>query len=464
MTIWIAAALFLGLGAALGVSLGAIRASVMLVGAFFGAILAMPLGSILRPLIPKIGLPHPFWSWTLPPIIFFVVMVLVFIGLGFAAHRPVDLYYKYKVDDYHRRKWERLNQRLGIAPGMLTGLISFIVLGVFVYVVGYSTLTFSSEGEEPMSIRLVNSLRADMPASGFDRLIAPLDPAPAKYYTIIDTLGFVYHNLPKSRERIANYPPLYALAERSDIQDFLNDKEFQDSLDRKMPFVNLVNNPRTLGFINTPDLAESLLKNIDLKDFRAYLESGKSSNYDTYNILGRWDLDAEQVIIQTKKSRPDITSSEMGTLKKVLSTLASGTFFKAFYDNKFMLVMNGDLGNLEQLKQAVLAAEAAAQATNAAAANPNPDAAAADSFAYDYRRRYGASMRSAPPEGAPAAAAPPPPKIEAKTLQGTWEGEGDSYMIKLQDDKGKSVEMTTRIQADEIVLSLSGQKLVFVKQ
>lgn len=464
MTIWIAAALFMGLGGAIGVSLGAIRASMVFVGAFFGAMLAVPLGSILRPLIPKIGLPHPFWSWTLPPIIFFVVVVLIFFGLSFAVHRPVALFYKYKVDDYQRRKWERLNQRLGVAPGILTGLIAFLVLGVFCYVVGYTTMTFSSETEEPMTIRLVNSLRADMPSSGFDRLIAPFDPAPAKYYPVVDTLGFIYHNLPKSRERIANYPPLYALGERSEIQDFINDKEFQDALDRKMPFLDLVNHPRTLGFLTSPDLTESL-RAIDLKDFREFLESGKSAAYDSFNILGRWDLDADQVIIQTKKSRPDITSSEMSTLKKVLSTLASGTYFKAFYDNKFKLVMNGDFSNLDQLKQAVLAVEAAAQATNAppAAAAPEGDGG----VGYDYNRRYGINMRRGrgQTEPAPEEAAPPPaPKIETKTFEGNWEGEGDSYIIKIQDVQGKNVEMTTRIQADEIVLAFLGQKLVFVKQ
>jgi len=252
------------------------------------------------------------------------------------------------------------------------------------------------------------------------------------------------------------------LAERSDIQDLINDKDFLEALNKKLPVLDLLNNPRTLVFLNTPDLAQALLT-IDLKDLREYLQSGKSAKYDSFNILGRWDLDPEQVIVQTKKAKPDITSSEMGVLKKMLSTLAAGTYFKAFYDNKFVLVMNGDFGNFEQLKQVAMAAsaaEAAKKATNVARANPD----AGVNIPADVRRRYG--MGAAPPPAAAPDATPQPeaPKIVAKTLQGTWDGEGDSYIIKLQDDKGKNVEMTTRIQADEVTLAFPGQRLVFVKQ
>jgi hypothetical protein len=451
----------MGLGGAIGFALGAVRAAVCLMGLLLGALLAIPLGTMLKPLIPMVGLTHPVWSWTLPPVVFLLLVFLVCLGVSFAVHRPVELYYKFKADEYHRRAWHRLNQRLGIVPGILGGVIALLALGVFAYVVGYGTLTFSADEGEPTSIRLVNSLRSDMPSAGLDKIAAVLDPAPRKYYDAIDLMGFAYRNLPKARDRLANYPPLYAMGERPDIQEFLGDKEFQDMLNRKTPLGEMINHPRALALLGNTDLLQ-ILQGLDLKDLHSYLESGKSAKYDPYQILGRWNLDVEQAIFEVKKAKPEIKAAEMALIRNVMSTLLANTHLKAFPDNRLVFTFQGIIGDVELMKKAA-AAMAPKPPPPPVDENAEAQADSTRGMSSMDRRRYG--LGGGPPRAAqPPPEAAPPIRIEPKTIQGTWEGEGDSYLVKLPDDKGASQEGSARIQGDELVISYLGQKLVFVKQ
>jgi hypothetical protein len=457
MTIWILAVLLLALGGAIGVALGAVRAMVCLIGLFLGALLAVPIGMLLGPLISMVGLANPVWAMILPPLVFLLIVGLVFLGVSFFVHRPIALHYRYKADDYHRRAWERMNQRLGVIPGLLSALILLLVIGVFIYVSGYVTLTFAQEEGEPFSVRMVSALRKDMTSSGFDKVIAPLDPAPAKFYEVVDLAGFIYSNLPRIRERMANYPPFYAMMEQPEVQDFLSDKEYQDMLNKKALFVELFQNPRTtflvVGLASMPHI-----QNLDLKDLRAYLEKGKSPKFDSLQILGTWELDVDQVIVQTKKAKPDITSSEMAALRKVLSALASGINIKAYYDNRLAFSIQPVIGDWEQMKRAAVALSAPP---------PPPPTAAEEAptmrgIRPQDRARYGLPGGGATAQPTPEA--PPPVKLDPVIVQGTWEGEDDRYTIKLQDPKGNAQELNTRILADEMVISFAGQKLVFVKQ
>ncbi|HOW64140.1 MAG TPA: CvpA family protein [Candidatus Paceibacterota bacterium] len=461
MTIWIFAILVLALGGAIGFALGAIRALVCFVGLFLGALLAVPIGMLLGPLIGLIGLANPVWAMVLPPLVFLLIVGLVFLGISFFVHRPIETHYRYKADDFHRRAWERMNQRLGIVPGLLSALILLLVTGVFIYVAGYVTVAFAQEEGEPFSVRMLNTMRKDMVSSGFDRVIAPLDPAPAKFYEVVDLGGFIYWNLPKIRERMANYPVFYSMLNNADVQAFLEDKEYQEMLNRKASFTELFQNPKTAAMVvGLPALPE--IQNLDLKDLRAYLESGKSSKFDPLQILGTWELDVEQVIVQTKKAKPDITSSQMAALKKVLLTVASGINIKAYYDNRLAFSIQPVIGDWEQMKKAAAALSAPP---------PPPPTAVQEEpgmrgIRPEDRMRYGMGGRRArqdEPQEAPAEAAAPV-KLDPVVIQGTWEGEDDRYTIKLQDPKGNAQEMVTRIVADEMVISYGRQKLVFVKQ
>ena len=121
MLIWICAVLIFGI---LGVSSyykGAVRSLVSLLGLFVAVFAALPLGPYLRPLVPKLGLVHPVWPYVVPPVIVFLIMVLIFGGISFLVHHKVYMHFKYATDDYTRLRWERLNRKLGLCVGILAG-------------------------------------------------------------------------------------------------------------------------------------------------------------------------------------------------------------------------------------------------------------------------------------------------------------------------------------------------------
>ena len=114
-------------------------------------------------------------------------------------------------------------------------------------------------------------------------------------------------------------------------------------------------------------------------------------------------------------------------LTEVLKTVS----FMATTDNKVDLKVEVS----EQVKQA---AQAAAQAAAAAASQPHPGATE------ECRRKWRNVMDSPISRPGPQAArhAPPPTVASADppqpiySAQGSWEREGETYQIKLQDEKG----------------------------
>ena len=76
MTIWMICALLFALFGALGYAKGAIRMIFPLIGLMLGVFLAVPLGPIVKPLVPLVGLKNPIWSILLPPVIVFFLISL----------------------------------------------------------------------------------------------------------------------------------------------------------------------------------------------------------------------------------------------------------------------------------------------------------------------------------------------------------------------------------------------------
>ena len=79
MLIWILAVSLFGLFAVAGFYKGATRMAVSLIGLFVAILLARPLGPMVKPLIPLVGLKNPIWVWLLPPVVVFLVLSAVFI-------------------------------------------------------------------------------------------------------------------------------------------------------------------------------------------------------------------------------------------------------------------------------------------------------------------------------------------------------------------------------------------------
>jgi hypothetical protein len=493
MTIWIATILFFAVGGAIGFVLGAVRAAVCLVGLLIGAFLTAPWGIKaagwildhlgLGWLLGKVGLnmQGPFMTFFVPPYLFLFLVGLVALGISFALYLPIAKYYRLKAGDYHRRAWQRLDQRLGVLPGALSGMVLLLVGAVCVYSIGYVVVTFAKEEGESKSIRLLATLRKDMVSSGLDRIVAPLDPMPRsvpKFYDAVDLSGFVYYNLPRIRERVSTYPPIYALMEFG-VQLIPEDREYQNLLNRKPPLTELMENPTAMIWFVTIFASEELMK-IDAKDLRTYLESGKSPKYDPYPILGRWHLDVEQVLLEAKKAKPDIKPAEMAVTRTLLLLTLSGTYLKVFPENKLALVVQGaspaEMAQVtpammeqmtkyiaEQMKQAMAASMTARPTPQAQAPGSSRGRLSGSEGLPTGRRRSGAPPPVQPDSPTPPQQAPQF-RPETRTVQGTWEGEGDNYLVKLPNPLGGEQDVIARITGDEMVFSYAGQKMVFVKQ
>ena len=453
MTIWILALLLMGLLGFTGFYQGAIRAGVSLIGFLLGLVLAFPLGPTVQPLIPLVGLTHPVWSWVLPPVLVVVLIEIIFVILGFVAHRPVNLYFKYKTDDLQRRAFERINQRLGACLGLATGAGYTLLIAVLIYGPGYLTVQLAVDEKDPGSLKLLNQLRADLHSSGLDKAAALFDPLPKRYYEVADFLGLLRHNYKAEiKARIASYPPLFALSQRDDLKEITGDQDYLKLFDEQASLAEIASHPRTLSIINNAELSQELLK-LNLKDFQIHLEKAQSPIFDSSKILGRWELDVDQVVILKKKTNPDISARELMTLKQVLSTMISVPILTATCDNKLILKGMVDFAKLpKSLDTNQPSASARANAPGAATGRAAMDPAVA--------RRYGINP-GAQAADAPAAPAPAPPRIEVRNLAGTWEGDADNYTLKFQGVGGTT---DATIEADEIHFTLYGQKLVFLKQ
>jgi len=113
MTICLLALLLLASLAGLGFRQGAIRVGFSLVGILIGALLAPPLGKLIKPLLIAVGFKNPVLPWLLAPFIIFLIFSIIFKIAGLMVHQKVDVFYKYG-GDLRLALWERLHRRLGL--------------------------------------------------------------------------------------------------------------------------------------------------------------------------------------------------------------------------------------------------------------------------------------------------------------------------------------------------------------
>ncbi len=450
MLIWILALALLGIFAAIGYYNGAIRTSVLFIGTFIALALAKPMAPLAKSLVPLVGLKNPLWVWFMPQAIVFIVLALVFFGVSFALHRPVALYYKYKTDDIIRLRWERLNHRLGICIGMLTGLVYFFLIAWVVYVAGYLTVQVAAD-ENPPTLKYLNQAREDLSKVGLDRTMAALDRVKPRYYQVADIIGLVYQN-PILQSRLSKYPPFLTMGERPEFADIANDIEFNKMLLDKASIATILDNPKTQGLIANDALLEEL-KQVDLNDLRTYLETGKSPKYSEEKILGRWNLDTDAAVTYVKKKKPDLTGAEMMAVRKAVAVLA-GVTLTATVDQKTTMKV-----------------DAAAQAAANPQAAPAPAPAPVDPATLAYQQRYGGArpgQRGPAPAVRPKPQAPAEPPVDfgiAPTGEGTWKSDGGgTYEITLPDAKGKPHTLTGTVEEGQLVLTSGAQTLIFNKE
>ena len=423
MLIWLLVLVLVGGFAAIGFQTGSIRASVSLLGVVLGLLLAPLVGGLLTPLFASAGV---IWQQILPTVVGFVLVWAVGFGLGFVAHKPVELHFKYREDDSTRVSFERMNKALGVFVGMLAGVLVFLAVGKSIYAKGHLTTQLAAEAGEASPVSHVNQLRNDMAQSGWDKIFASLDRTPAQDYAIDDILGLIHAN-PLIQGRVQNYPPFLALGERSEFTDLGADADFQKLLQDRAGFTAIYTHPKSQAILGNAELRQLLLAT-DLKDLKTYLETGKSPKFDDEKLLGRWRADVGSTVTDARRKRTNLQPADLKALRFMLNTVLKQASLTAYTDGRYVLTVP---------VPAAPKADAAADAATAPAA---------DLLTARYGRRPGA------PAAAPVVRAAPPmdPMALAKKIladgnksgkgltdlstEGTWLRASDKYVLSSKKD------------------------------
>ncbi len=434
---------------------GAIRSLVALVGVMLASFLALPLAPWVQPLIPKVGLTHPFWSVLLPPVVVFLLIALVFLGLSFLVHHRVMLHFKYATDDYTRLRWERLNARLGIGVGLAGGAIYALLVGLVIYIIGYPVVQVTGE-DSPAVQRFVSTARKDIAATGLDRTLAALDPMPETYYLACDVIGLIYQNYAALQQRLANYPAFLTWGQRPDFQEMATDTTLLNLLQTRGPVLELINHPKIVALLNDAGLMAEV-QSLSLKDLYQYLKTGKSAKYDEEKILGWWQLDPHATFTLARRRNPEMPAKQMAELKQLLMVWLPQLTAMAAPDKSFLMRVELSPQARQIVEQMRQAAEAARQAQQQASGVPQ--------LPPGYAERYGLTARGPAPD--PPAAAPAAPPVPGSQLAGTgtWEREGSRlrYRITLRNEQGQDLRGTATVDQDELVLTADAYSLVMVR-
>ena len=474
MTIWILAVFLFGFLAWMGLLKGAIRVTVMLVGLVLAAMLALPLAPLIRPLFPKMGVENPYWLWVLPPVAVFFLIQFLFTSIAFLVHRQAALHFKYKTDDVHRMRWERLNQRLGLCVGLGAACVYLILIGLVISVSGYLTIQVASAENTPMSLSYLNSARSDLSSTGLDKFVAKIDPTPTGFYEAADIAGLVYHN-PLLQGRLSAYPAFLTLEERPELQEIATDKEFIELFQRQEPITKVMNHPKVQALAKNTEIIQALSA-IDLKDLRQYLETGVSPKFEEEKILGRWQLNLNATLVELRKSLTSLSASSWKNVKKALTLSAMSV--TATPENRILVKIQSK-DEILKLTQPATAAPAAAQADGSGeaprggaptarsiAARANPGA---DDANRQFQQRYGAIIRgntpATPPPVVVVPVAPPPPSPILKLIfsgEGAWKNDGEKYLLSVKDIKEHKLEGTVR--GDRLILAKDDLRLIFERE
>lgn len=336
--LWVVALLLLAVLGSIGYFAGAIRVAFSLAGLLLAALLALPLAPLIKPVLALTGIRHPALTSLLAPALIFILILVAFKIGAQIVHKKVEVLYKYKRTDDERFLFERLNRRLGLCLGLVNGAVYFALLMVPIYVFGYLTVQLATGGDDPAGLQFVNKVRTELHSSNLDRVLAGYDPAPEALYDAGDVAGLIMQNR-VLWSRLWHYPVFLTLAERPELQAIANDVEVNQMIYSGATVAGLLKNPKVQALVNNKDFAAevSRLLGSDLKDLKAYLETGRSEKYGSETLLGRWVLAIEASLVQERKKRPAISSLELNRLRKVLAGNMAGATLTATTDNRIIL-------------------------------------------------------------------------------------------------------------------------------
>ncbi len=393
MMIWLLALVLLAFMSYAGYCFGALRSAFTFAGLVFGSLLAFPLGYLLHPLVGIAGVKNPFLAWLAGAFAGFIVVLVIFKVAGAMVEKKVDIYFKYKAGDLSLARWNRMSPRVGACVGVLNGVAYFLLISLLISVFSYATAQLSDD-TAAWPVRTLNMLGEQAQQTGVARITAAINPLPERYYDAADIAGLLYHN-GSLDARLSRYPGLLTICERPEIQTVFNDKDYISMRQRQASFGEIMNQASVKAVLDNPDLLRDLWAAAapDLKDLESFLRTGETARYQGEKILGRWDFDLNGVIGLVRRNTPNLPSSDMQKLRRVLiATLGRATFVAAPDGQIFI----NDYGVLK-----------------------------------------------------PAAKANAAPTVDYQTVQGQWTVSGGKYQIKLPDKPG----LEGLVEGDDLTIS-----------
>jgi hypothetical protein len=338
MIFWLLALVLLASMAGMGFRQGAIRAAFCAVGIVLGALLAGPLGKLVKPLLVALGLKNPVLAWALAPLIVFLVISIAFTIGAYAVHKKVDVHFKYHVGDLRLALWERLSRRVGLCLGLVSGALYIILISFVIYVFSYWTVQLATEDKEPRTVRILNWLGQDLQNAGFAKVARAIDPMPPEWYEAADAAGLIFQN-PLAEARLSRYPAFLGLAERPEFKELGSDNDFTNLRMSREPIIKVLDHPKAQAILQNPELLRLIWTTVipELKDLPSYLTTGKSPKYDSEKILGRWNFNPNVAMSLLRRAKPNISSTDMQKWKRWMVSAFAKTSLVAMTDHQAIL-------------------------------------------------------------------------------------------------------------------------------
>jgi len=403
MTIWLLAILLLASLAGLGFRQGAVRTAFSLVGILLGALIAPYLGKLVTPLFKAVGLKNPTLLWVLGPFVIFLIFSIAFKIAALAVHQKVDVHYKYNAGELRMALWERLNRRVGLCLGLLNGTLYIILITWVIYAFSYWTVQMASSDNDPKMVKILNTMGRDLHSTGFAKVAAAVDRLKPPFYEAADVAGLLYNNS-LLEARVSRYPGFLGLAERPEFQGLANDPKFSEMRLRGDPIMNVINHPAVQPIMDNPELLRTIWTTVvpDIKDLTVFLQTAKSAKYDPEKILGRWNFNINATLAAHRRTKPNISSTDMLKLKKWMMGNLMKASFVATTEHQAILK------NVPQLK---------------------------------------------------ASAAPTGPQ----TIQGQWQGGDGKYQLTFTAGSGND-DLFANVEGDRLTVKMTGLDLVFERE
>jgi len=340
MSIWILTFLVVGGAVGLAWRQGVIASAISFVGIIVAALLAGPIGHLLKPLLQHVGLPNETEAWMVAPVLAFLIILAIFKGIGMKLQYRSEALHKHSVSELEYNIWKRLNSRLGICIGFLNGAAYMVLLSFIIFNLGFWSVQVAPAEGEPMTTRLVNSLATGDQATGFAKVAPSVGTMPADYYRLANLAGTICQN-PELSVRLAKYPAFTSLLQRDDIRAITENSGFTNDWSSHATFSQLLNEPVIQSLSQNNDLIHIIWDTVstNMDDLNTYLQTGKSPKYDAIPILGQWDYNTRVSFAYLRLSQPKIlpNSAEVMEEKAHLAYAYAKTYMIVAADNQAYL-------------------------------------------------------------------------------------------------------------------------------